>query len=78
METPVFSKCISAKKRVYYIDALLDRKGQHYISLSEIPKDNKPGRKERQRVFIHADFMDEVLNALSEVAYQIKAYGNEA
>ena len=76
METPIISRCVSAKKRVYYIDAHVDRKGQHYISLSEIPKDNKPGRKERQRAFIH-DYMDDVLNALSEVSNQIKESGDE-
>ena len=77
METPIISMCVSAKKRVYYIDAHVDRKGQHYISLSEIPKDNKPGMKVRQRVFIHADYIDEVLNALSEVSNHIKESGYE-
>lgn len=77
MEAPIISRCVSAKTRVYYIDAHVDRKGQHYISVSEIPKDKTPGKKERQRVFIHAENMDEFLSALSEVANQIKGIGDE-
>ena len=52
MNKPVFTKSISAGTRVYYIDANKDKKGQYYVSISEIPTDKTPGVKKRQRIFI--------------------------
>lgn len=45
MNKPVFTKSISAGTRVYYIDANKDKKGQYYVSISEIPTDKTPGVK---------------------------------
>ena len=52
MNKPVFTKSISAGTRVYYIDANKDKKGQYYVSISEIPTDKTPGVKKRQRILI--------------------------
>lgn len=72
MSKPIFSKGISAGTRVYYIDLHRDRKEQPYISISEIPKDKSPGLKKRQRIFIHAENVDQFAQAFSEVADLIR------
>ena len=73
MEQPIISKRISAGTRVYYIDVHTDRKGQKYVSLSEIPTDKSPGKKKRQRIFLHAENVDKFVEALAEVATYIKS-----
>ena len=74
MEKPKTSKCISAQTRVYYIDTHTDRKGQMFITISEIPTDRHPGNKKRQRVFIHAENVDKFLAAFQEVAETLKKH----
>lgn len=63
---------VSAGTRIYYVDALTDKKNQPYISLSEVPTDRNPGKKERQRIFIHTEDIDKVIEALTKVADHIK------
>lgn len=72
MDKPIISKRISAGTRVYYIDAHTDRKGQPYISISEIPTDKSPGKKKRQCIFLHAENVDQFAQAFAEVANHIK------
>lgn len=72
---PVSSRRICAGTRVYYLDVRRDSKKQPYVSISEIPTDTAPKNKRRQRIFIHSDKLDGFIQALSEVAEQIK---NEA
>ena len=72
MEQPIISKRISAGTRVYYFDARKDRKGQPYISISEIPTDRSPQSGKRQRIFIHMESMDKFAEAFAEVAAYIK------
>lgn len=72
MDKPTISKRISAGTRVYYIDAHNDRKGQPYISISEIPTDKSPSKKKRQRIFLHAKNVDQFAQAFAEVANHIK------
>ncbi len=67
-----FSKCVSAGTRVYYFDAIVDRHGQPFISVSEIPTEKAPGKKKRQRVFIHASNFDAFAKAFSEVSQFVK------
>lgn len=71
MEKPTISRQISAGTRIYYIDARVDRKGQRYISISEIPTDKSPGTKKRQRIFIHKENIALFAQAFAEVAGQI-------
>lgn len=72
MDKPTISKCISTGTRVYYIDAHTDRKGQPYMSISEIPTDKSPGKKKRQRIFLHKENIEQFAQAFAEVADQIK------
>ena len=69
---PIFSRRISAGTRVYFIDAHVDKKSQPYLSISEIPTDKNPGKKKRQRIFIHTENVDQFSEALAEVAEFIK------
>ncbi len=72
MEKPFITRRVSAGSRVYYIDAHTDRKGQHYIAISEIPT-GKPGAKRRRhRVFVHRENLDKFSKAIAEVAGQLK------
>lgn len=72
MDKPEYTRHISAGTRVYYIDAFVDRKGQPYISVSEIPTDKSPGKRKRQRIFVHAENVDKFAAAFAEVASLIK------
>ena len=72
MDKPTFTKQISAGTRVYYIDAHVDRKGQLYMAISEIPTDKSPGNKKRQRIFLHAENIEKFAQAFAEVAEKIK------
>lgn len=72
MENPTKTVCVSAGTRLYYIDAHKDKKGQPYISITEVPVDRSPGKKKRQRIFVHAENIDKFAAALSEVANHVK------
>ena len=72
MNKPTTTKCINAQTRVYYIDTYKDRKGQPYLTISEIPKDKTPGNKKRQRVFVHANNAEAFLEAIKEAVQTIK------
>lgn len=69
---PIFTKRVSAGTRVYYMDAHKDGKGQFYLSITEIPTEKNPGKKERQRIFIHQANLGEFTGALEEIITQIK------
>lgn len=75
MEKPTKTVRVSAGTRIYYFDAHKDKKGQPYISISEIPSGHNPGKKERQRIFIHTEDIDKFADAFEEIAAHIK---NEA
>ena len=72
MEKPTKTVRVSAGTRIYYFDAHKDKKGQPYISISEIPGNNNPGKKERQRIFIHTEDIDKFADAFEEIAAHIK------
>ncbi len=69
---PLYSKRVSAGSRVYYMDVHTDSKGQKYLAISEIPKDTSPGKKQRQRIFVHADKLDEFGATLAGIISYIK------
>lgn len=69
---PIYSKRVSAKTRVYYVDACKDSKGEYYLCISEIPTDSHPGKKKRQRVFIHSQNIDKLMVALADISTLIK------
>lgn len=68
----ITTRKLSAGSRVYYFDLCRDSKGQPYMSISEIPTDRSPKGKKRQRIFVHAEKIEEFVQALSEVTEQIK------
>ena len=72
MEKPTKTVRVSAGSRIYYFDAHKDKKGQPYISISEIPRPRNPGKKERQRVFVHMEDLDKFASALSELVTHVK------
>ena len=76
MDKPLTTKCISAQSRVYYIDTRQDRKGQRYLTISEIHKEKPLGGKRRQRIFVQANNADAFLEAVKEAVQTIKT--NEA
>lgn len=69
---PIFSRRISAGTRVYFIDAHVDKKSQPYLTISEIPTDKSPGKKKRQRIFLHIENVDQFSEALADVSEFIK------
>lgn len=73
---PDFTREVSAGTRVYYIDARRDSKGESYVTITEIPKDNCPGNKPRQRVFVHSQNLEAFVKALTDVADHIKSDTN--
>ncbi|NBJ07215.1 DUF3276 family protein [Alistipes sp. Z76] len=72
MDKPTKTLRVSAGTRIYYFDAHKDSKGQPYISVSEIPVDRSPGKKQRQRIFIHDEDIDKFSAAFAEIADHIK------
>ncbi len=72
MDNPTKAVCVSAGTRVYYIDAHKDTKGQPYLMLTEVPVDRSPGKKKRQRIFIHVEDLDKFAAAFAEVANHVK------
>lgn len=72
MEKPTKTLSVSAGTRIYYFDAHKDNKGQPYISIAEVPVDRNPGKKHRQRIFVHIEDIDKFANAFAELANHIK------
>lgn len=73
MNKPTKTVRVSAGTRIYYFDAHKDKKGQPYISITEVPVDRSPGKKSRQRIFIHAEDLDSFADAFAEIAKSIKS-----
>lgn len=73
MEKPTKTVRISAGTRIYYFDVHKDKKGQPYISISEVPVDRNPGKKERQRVFVHTEDIDKFADAFAEIIKYVKS-----
>ena len=72
MNNPTKTVCISAGTRIYYIDARKDSKNHPYLTLAEVPVDRSPGKKKRQRIFIHVEDVDKFAAAFQEMAAHIK------
>lgn len=72
MENPFKTVRVSAGTRVYYFDAYRDRSGAPYISIAEIPASHNPGKRKRQRVFVHSEDIDKFSAAFAEIADHIK------
>lgn len=71
-DKPIKSKRVSGGTRVYYFDVRKDKRDKKYLAISEIPTDDSPGKKKRQRIFIHSENIDDFVKALTELAEEIK------
>lgn len=69
---PEYTAQCSAGTRVYYFDVHKDRKGQRYLSITEIPTDGHPGSKDRRKVFVHESNLEGFLECLQDAAAHMK------
>lgn len=72
MDKPIKTVRVSAGTRIYYFDTYLDKKGHPYISIAEVPVDHNPGKKGRQRIFVHAEDIDKFAAAFAESSEHIQ------
>lgn len=72
MDKPTFTKKIVTSTRVYFFDIHHDTKGNPYLSISELPKENCPGDRKPQRVLVHKSFVEEFAEAFNEAVSQMK------
>lgn len=68
----LFSKCVKAGKRVYYIDVKRDRKGEYYISMTESKRLKDQGDAdhpmfEKHKIFLYREDLDKFQRAFNEV-----------
>ena len=61
-----YSTRVSGGTRIYYFDVHTDKKGSPYITITEVPTEKNPARKERQRVFTHRADLAKFATALAE------------
>ena len=64
----LFSRCVKAGKRVYYIDVKCDRKGEYYLSITESKRlkpadDNEQPTFEKHKIFLYREDLDKFRNA---------------
>lgn len=71
-KVPLKSVQMSTGTRVYYFDVHKDRKGKHYLAISEIPTDRHPGNKKRGRIFLHSTNLSRFIENLNGVADAIR------
>lgn len=64
----LFSKCVKAGTRFYYIDAKQDSSGNYYLVMSESRSNNQSGTRERQRIFVYQEDLEKFVSALTDVA----------
>lgn len=64
----LFSKCVKAGSRFYYIDAKQDSSGSYYMVMSESRANSQTGERERQRIFVYQEDVEKFVEALGEVA----------
>ncbi|MDO4707721.1 MAG: DUF3276 family protein [Porphyromonadaceae bacterium] len=64
----LFSKCVKAGSRFYYIDAKQDASGNYYMVMSESRVGSPTGVRERQRIFVYQEDIEKFVLALEEVS----------
>lgn len=69
---PLKSVSMSTGTRVYYFDVHKDRKGKHYLAISEIPTDRDSGNKKRSRIFVHSNNLAKFVESLNQVVEGIQ------
>lgn len=71
---PQYTKTVSAGSRIYYFDVRTDRKGQRYITISEMSK----ATGLRSTIFLHAEDYDKFAGALAEATEAAQANENKS
>lgn len=66
---------IRAGKRTYYFDVKADRKGEHYLTITEtrtrLAPDGTPAGLDKQKLFVYAEDMQKFAQALAEATSQM-------
>jgi CRISPR/Cas system CMR subunit Cmr4 (Cas7 group RAMP superfamily) len=77
MENVVFSKCVGAGKKKYYLDAKKAKTGNLYLSIREVEQTGEAGaqdaKAESRRVLVFDNVIKEFAAAFSEVVARIPA-----
>lgn len=73
----LFSRCVKAGSRFYYIDAKQDSSGNYYMVMSESRTNAQTGVRERQRIFVYEEDVDKFMTSLSEVAVALKELASQ-
>lgn len=67
----LFSRCVKAGKRVYYLDVKCDRKGEYYLSITESKRlkttdENEQPVFEKHKIFLYREDLDKFQNAFDD------------
>lgn len=68
---PIKSWSVSEGTRVKYYDVHRDRQGQLFMVITEIPKNGAKGNKKRQKIFLHREYIEQNLMAMTSAANYI-------
>lgn len=60
---------VNAGSRTFYFDACADKQGNKYISIAEVPINNK---RQRHRIFIYEEDLDKFREALADAIKLVK------
>lgn len=70
---PIFSKCVKAGHRFYYIDIKTDCNGSAYVVLTESKSVDSNGNKKRHRIFLYQEDLLEFSESFNEAIEYIKS-----
>lgn len=62
---PMYSECVKAGKRYYYIDVKKDSNGSYYIVLTESKATTEGTNKQRHRIFLYQEDFEKFSVALN-------------
>lgn len=67
----LYSKTVKAGKRIYYIDVKCDRKGEHYLSITESKRLKEQGDSshfvlEKHKIFLYREDMEKFQEAFND------------
>ena len=65
--TQDLSRTVKAGKRTYFLDVKEAKNGQKYLAITESRFAGEGNERERSRIVVFADAMDEFVDALHEV-----------
>lgn len=71
MAKALHTKSVSAGTRIYYFDQWADKSGHPYLTIAEVPTENNPAKRERQRIFVHEEDLGAFRKALDEISDHI-------